>query len=174
MWRIRLVYTSERRAFFVFSRHFEANSLTMMMMRLLCQERQSPLAMILRRAAPCMVYVGENSKPEVSNLKTEAGMGWGSWGWDSEPLSPAMGLGSTLQGSATVLRTTMSFPRFACLKPNSITLAGSELAPGSEQAPNQLRTSSELAPNRFGASSEPANIMEFGFTMACRDTFVLV
>jgi len=43
------------------------------------------------------------------------------------------------------------------LKPNSITLAGSELAP------NNLRTSFERAPNRFGASSEPASVMEFGF-----------
>jgi len=34
--------------------------------------------------------------------------------------------------------------------PNSITLAGSELAP------NKLRTGSEL-----GASSEPASVMEF-------------
>jgi len=34
----------------------------------------------------------------------------------------------------------------ALLKPNSITLAGSE-----------------LAPNMFGASSEPASVMEFGF-----------
>jgi len=42
-------------------------------------------------------------------------------------------------------------------KPNSITLAGWELAP------NQLRTSSELAVNMFGASSEPASVMEFGF-----------
>ena len=40
------------------------------------------------------------------------------------------------------------------LKPNSITLANSELAPNK----------SEPAPNRFGASSEPASvIMEFGF-----------
>ena len=36
------------------------------------------------------------------------------------------------------------------LKPNSITLACSELAP------NQFRASSELTPNRLGASSEPA------------------
>jgi len=36
------------------------------------------------------------------------------------------------------------------LKPNSITLASSELAP------NMFRASSELAPNKFGASSELA------------------
>ena len=41
----------------------------------------------------------------------------------------------------------------AALKPNSITLAGSD----------QLRTTSELAPNMFGASSELASVMEFGF-----------
>jgi len=41
----------------------------------------------------------------------------------------------------------------AALKPNSITLAGSD----------QLRTTSELALNMFGASSELASVMEFGF-----------
>jgi len=40
------------------------------------------------------------------------------------------------------------------LKPNSITLAGSDGA-GSEQAPN-----------RFGASPELASVMEFGFYTA--------
>jgi len=40
------------------------------------------------------------------------------------------------------------------LKPNSITLAGSEPAPN---------YSSELAPNMFGDSCEPASVMEFGF-----------
>ena len=60
------------------------------------------------------------------------------------------------------------------LKPNSITLASSELAPnmfeaGSCQIPlhelvrSRLRTSTELAPNMFGASSELASVMEFGF-----------
>jgi len=42
------------------------------------------------------------------------------------------------------------------LKPNSITLASSELAP------NMFGASSELAPNMFGASSELASVMEFG------------
>jgi len=55
------------------------------------------------------------------------------------------------------------------LKPNSITLASSELAPnmfeaGSCQIPlhSWFGASSELAPNMFGASSEPASVMEFG------------
>jgi len=43
------------------------------------------------------------------------------------------------------------------LKPNSITLASSELAP------NMFGASSELAPNMLGASSELASVMEFGF-----------
>ena len=42
------------------------------------------------------------------------------------------------------------------LKPNSITLASSELAP------NMFGPSSELAPNMFGASSELASVIEFG------------
>ena len=47
---------------------------------------------------------------------------------------------------------------FAGLKPNSITLASSEIAPNmfaasSELVPNML-ASSELAPNMFGASSQ--------------------
>ena len=45
---------------------------------------------------------------------------------------------------------------YTYLKPNSITLASSELAP------NMFEASSELAPNMFGASFELANVMEFG------------
>jgi len=41
-------------------------------------------------------------------------------------------------------------------KPNSITLASSELAP------NMFGASSEIAPNMFGTSSELASVMEFG------------
>jgi len=51
--------------------------------------------------------------------------------------------------------------RFTCteLKPNSITLAGSEVArnmlgASSELAPNMFGASLELAPSMFGASSE--------------------
>ena len=44
-----------------------------------------------------------------------------------------------------------------CLKPNSITLA-----------------SSELAPNMLGASSELASVMEFGFYMRASDSAVAV
>ena len=47
--------------------------------------------------------------------------------------------------------------RNARIKPNSITLAGSEPAPN---------YSSELAPNMFGASSELASVMEFGLLQA--------
>ena len=42
----------------------------------------------------------------------------------------------------------MAYPGVVQLKPNSITL------PGSELAPNIFGASSELAPNMFGASSE--------------------
>jgi len=61
------------------------------------------------------------------------------------------------------------------LKPNSITLAGSELvrswfeakfhcacAIWIEPASNQLRTSSEPAPNQLRTGSEPDSLMEFG------------
>ena len=61
----------------------------------------------------------------------------------------------------------------AALKPNSITLASSELAPnmfeaGSCQIPlhySWFGAISELASNMFGASSEIASVMEFGFKM---------
>ena len=43
------------------------------------------------------------------------------------------------------------------LKPNSITLAGSELAP------NRFGAHLKLFRSLFGASSEPASVMEFGF-----------
>jgi len=43
------------------------------------------------------------------------------------------------------------------LKPNSITLADSELAP------NRFGARSKLVRSLFRASSEPASVMEFGF-----------
>jgi len=62
------------------------------------------------------------------------------------------------------------------LKPNSITLASSELAPnmfeaGSCQIPlhySWFGASSELAPNMLGASSELASVVEFGFYAALK------
>jgi len=62
----------------------------------------------------------------------------------------------------------------AALKPNSITLASSELAPNMFEAAScqiplhysWFGASSELAPNMFGASSELASVMEFGFYMS--------
>ena len=50
----------------------------------------------------------------------------------------------------------MLMPFVAGLKPNSITLAGSELAR------NRFGASSELVRSWFGGSSEPASVMEFG------------
>ena len=64
----------------------------------------------------------------------------------------------------SLLEPRVLMPKVTCiiysillqLKPNSITLASSELAP------NMFGASSELAPNMFGASSELATVMEFG------------
>ena len=59
-------------------------------------------------------------------------------------------MSSQLQAAAMILTRSLVLYNLldesACFKPNSITLA-----------------SSELAPNMFGASSELASVMEFGF-----------